>query len=327
MRYFNSNKNFTQYKPTESFFSKLKNSNKKREVKQSADNTAFNNPFLKEEPKSIKPKVTGFIFISIMVTWVYIILDTPYFQIKNIIINGNKITDQTEVKNFILNTDFFSKNEGFGNKNYFLTPVFGISQDVKKAFLYEDVTITKIFPDTINVNVIEKRAVVVYDNGENMKLLNIDGNEVKSIEKRKEPQQIVSLQATSSTELSDTTSISTTSKKISDYYNDQYTEIKNQFGFMPIIIGDIANKPTGKMIKNVLDWQKTLNTQSDLTIKYFITGDNEHNLKIIVNKPWYIIVDQTNDILSQLKNLKVIMANNEPKEYIDLRFKERVYWK
>lgn len=311
MQHFHSNKSFNQYKPHQSFWQKLKAKRQKRVVANIVQESALKNPFKKEiTPSKSKSRLVWGIFIVLIATWIALMLTLPYFRINKINISGNKITKATEVEDYI-------RNFNFKQRNYFLFADKSIALKIKSLFLYENVQITKVFPDTLQVVVEEKPASIIYDNNTNYYLLDADGKSIKTIS------EFINIPDTNIT----------ASSSITNTHLATYQQIKSSYGSFPVISN---NKQTSnddtillspKIIKSAVDWSNNLKNQNLGEVAYFAIGDTDFNLKIFLSQPWYLIVNTDSDLQAQLNNLKIILSNNKPTEYIDLRFGERVYWK
>ncbi len=325
MRYFHSNKNFNQYKPAPSFWDRLKKKRQKRELTAVKTPDILSNPFKKEPPKPKNYKkvlVTAFILL-IFLGWLTLMLTLPYFKINNITITGTKISKPQEVSDYVRYGDYF-KDGLISKKNYFLFPDKTVAQKIQNKFLYESVEIKKIFPNTINVVVSEKPASIIYDNSGVVYLLDKDGKIIKKTELSYNAINTVTV-APSPT---NTPAISLNPAALVAYQQTQA-----EYGNFPVITDHKPISATGdnilsaKLIDAAQVWQKYLKEQGIGEVKFFSTDETDFNLKITLNKPWYILINTQSDINAQMRNLKMILSNNAPTNYIDLRFGDRVYWK
>ena len=314
MQHFHSNKSFNQYKPHQSFWQKMRTKRQKKMIVGDKHESALKNPFKKEFP--VQKNKTGIILtllVLLIFGWIALMLTLPYFKISKITVIGNKITKAAEIENFIRQS-FFAKN------NYFLFSDKSTAEKIKEVFLYENVQIKKIFPDTIQITVNEKPTSVIYDDKTNYYLLDNEGKVIKQLN---EFANIPAVNISTSTN-------STTSPNI---HLDLYRQIQNAYGNFPVIYND---KPTlgikkdlisPKIIKSAIEWEKNIRDQGVGEVQYFKIGETDFNLRIFLKQPWYILINTDLDSQVQMKNLKIIISNNKPTEYIDLRFGERVYWK
>lgn len=315
MQYFHSNKSFNQYKPHQSFWQKIITKRQKKVIaKDIQASSILKNPFKKDPP--VPKNKTGIILallIFLIFGWIALMLTLPYFKISKITITGNKITKAPEVESYVRQS-FFSKN------NYFLFPDKSTAEKIKETFLYENVQIKKVFPDTIAITVNEKPVSVIYDDNTNYYLLDNDGKVIKQLS---EFAYIPTANINTSTN-------STTTPNIRLF---SYQQIKNTYGNLPVIYNDKPMVDTKKVlispkiIESATEWGRIIKDQGIGEIQYFKIGETDFNLKIFLKQSWYILINTDINSQVQLKNLKIIMSNNKPIEYIDLRFGERVYWK
>lgn len=314
MQYFHSNKSFNQYKPHQSFWQKMKAKRQKKVVAGDIHQSTLKNPFKKEmAPSHNKTKLVWIFLLALIIGWVVLILTLPYFKINKVVVVGNKITKTIDVENYV-RSSIFSRN------NYFLFPDKALAQKIKQIFLYENVQIKKVFPDTIQVVINEKPASVIYDDNTNYYLLDADGKTIKQLnEFINNP--IVNTDVTTSSVTPPNAHLST------------YQQIQTTYGNFPVIFNDKAtiknesNLLSSKVIKSAIEWNKFLKEQGVGEVRYFKIGETDFNLKLFTKQPWYILINIDSNSQVQLRNLKIILATNHPIEYIDLRFGERVYWK
>ncbi len=325
MRYFHSNKNFNQYKPSVSFWDRFKKKHPQRGLNTIKTPNVLSNPFKREQPKPKNYKkifVTAFILL-IFLGWITLMLTLPYFKINNIVINGTKISKSAEVNDYVRYGDYF-KDGLVSRRNYFLFQDKTVAQKIQNKFLYEKVEIKKNFPNTVNIIISEKPASIIYDNNGIIYLLDKDG---KIIKKTK-----LSYNNTNPAQpaLSPTT---TPIISLNQAASRAYEETMAEYGNFPVIIDHktISTNDdkllSAKLIETAQLWHKYLKEQAIGEIKFFSTDETDFNLKITLNKPWYILINTQSDTNSQMRNLKMILSSSNPTSYIDLRFGDRVYWK
>ncbi|MBI5221613.1 MAG: hypothetical protein HY979_02310 [Candidatus Magasanikbacteria bacterium] len=324
MRYFHSNKNFNQYKPAPSFWEKFKKKRQKRDVLPTKTPDLLLNPFKREKPTPKNYKkifITAFILL-IFLGWLTLTLTLPYFKINNIVITGTKISKPQEIENYVRYGDYF-KDGLISRKNYFLFQDKAVAQKVQDKFLYEKVEIKKVFPNTINIIISEKPASIIYDNNGKIYLLDKDG---KIIKKTEFGYNLTFLGTATNSTTTSTPTLNTNSLVV-------YQKAQIEYGNFPIINDYRTIELSGekilsaKLIESALIWQKYLKEQAIGEVKFFSTDETDFNLKINLDKPWHILINTQNDSAAEMRNLRMILSNNNPTSYIDLRFGDRVYWK
>ena len=252
-------------------------------------------------------------------------LTLPYFKINNISITGTKISKPQEVEDYVRYGDYF-KDGLLSRKNYFLFPQTTVAKKIQGKFLYQNVEIKKVFPNSIQIIVFEKPASIIYDNNGTVFLLDQDGKIIKKTELSYNHTIPNAPILNSSASGTPTITIDPTSLAI-------YEQTKAEYGDFPIINDSkpINTKDTttlsAKLISTAQMWQKYLKEQGIGEVQFFSTDETDFNLKITTNKPWHILINTESDTDAQMRNLKTILQSNSPTNYVDLRFGERVYWK
>lgn len=324
MRYFHSNKNFNQYKPSPSFWDRFKKKHHKRGITPVKTPNLLSNPFKREQPKPKNYKKilsTSFILL-IFLGWVTLMFTLPYFKINNIIISGTKISKTQEVEDYIRYGDYF-KEGLISRRNYFLFPDETLAQKIQNKFLYEQVEVKKLFPNAINIIVTEKPASIIYDNNGSIYLLDKDGKNIKKTEFSYSTNLVAAIETSSTTPTTNPNSAALSA----------YKETQTAYGEFAVIndykkITDNKDKfLSEKLIDATQTWQKYFKEQGIGHIKFFSTDETDFNLKITLDKPWHVLINTQNDQSAQMRNLKMILSNSNPTSYIDLRFGDRVYWK
>ncbi|NQU83833.1 MAG: FtsQ-type POTRA domain-containing protein [Parcubacteria group bacterium] len=287
----------------------------------------------KEKKTSISLKI---IFLILVVfAWLAILLCLPFFRITQINYTGlqnitkNEIDDYAS-KKILKNKKFIPYN------NFFLIRPKNVTKDIKKDFPVKSVAVKKIFPNKLEIDLVEKISSLVYDNENKYFLMDNTGYLIKYLSDINEDEFILIKTNTSSavsnqnSELLHEINTSTIKKHVPNY-----KKIHEKFGNYPILYDSRKLKaelnqgdfiPTA-YIENIINFYTNLSEQGIADIKYLILENIGSGVKAITNVSWNLYFDPNKEFDSQINNLKIILKNNKPQEYVDVRYGSRVYWK
>lgn len=340
MRYQRSHTNFRQYKPKKGFLNFFKK-NKRRIVTQRAE-PLYHNPFKRTEKKTKKISFKKIILPALLAIWFGIVIYLPYFRITKITYQGLKIIKPGEIEN-IINQQFLQKRKIWPTNNYFLTRESTIAKTLQEAFLLNSVEVKKIFPSTLAVTLQEKISSAIYDDGHRYFLLDQNGTIIKYLESSTSSEFALT-QNQNNTAIQNkpvaisvaTTALSTTTTTTSPAFVHipRYAALEKSYGRYPIIyninnnaVDEKAAVLPGTITRGIIELFNRLERGRLATMHYATINDPAAGVTVITNKPWKLLIQPTNDITAQLENAKIILRDNKPTEYIDLRFGERVFWK
>ena len=348
-RYLQTEKNFTKYRPPKkrrsilSFFKKAKKIpyNKKRAY-------TGKNPF-KKDKKNYRNLFGLFTLGIIFLTWLLILVYLPFFRINNIEYNGLKLIKQSDVQKMVEENVFIKSV--IPKNNYFLIKINKIDKVLNENFNLDNIEIIKKFPDTLIINFKEKICSIIYDNEERYVLLDTNGKVLKDLAMVEPTEFLYKLKLLkeireSSSSIKIVEEIVTTSTKpnLDDLKDGEellkvmhvpnYKKMAMQFeGFpllyderkIPVNISDQILSP--QIVNAVIEWQSMITEEGVGELKYFETENPISGITVINTNAWNIYFNPQNNLEQQFENLKTIVAENSPDEYVDLRFNERVYWK
>ena len=341
MRYVQSEKSFRQYQPVmpkpkkKGLFAFLK-----KEKKVNTTPVAFHtnlkpsprvNPYRREEKvkKGISLRIKLFFLFAILLSWVALAIYLPYFHINKIVYYGLDIIQKEEIENYI-KTNYLESWGVLPHNSYFLASTGKITTLLNQKYSLNRLEVRKKFPDTLEVDLEEKMSSVVYDNGEKYFLLDNEGTVLKILGETGE----VTPTTTFSTSTISASSTLLTALDITSHKPD-YMRIKNSFGNYPVIFDtrylSITEKEKNvllpKIIASTIAWRDLLEKEGIAGVKYFITENPLAGLGAVTNKGLTVYYQPDADLNLQLQNLKTILKSEQPQQYVDLRFGERVYWK
>lgn len=341
---------FQKYKYDEkkhrSFFSFTEKPKKNRplkvfEISTPPDPLGFStgtNPFRKQEKKKINYRrvFSTFFILSFFIAWFWLIFYLPYFDINNITYTGIKTLNEEEIKHFVFE-NYFKSGKYWHKNNYFVTKPEKIISGIKENFELSDVKITKVFPDKLQIEIVEKSQSLVYCTQNGYYLLNHDGGVTKIFwEKEVKEEEFTT---TTSTEESSTSTTLEKTTVVEEIFKPDRKKIESEHGDLPLFCIAKAenlylnqkNILTTSFLDMVISWQEQLKKEGMGSVEYFIGQDNQWSSfeAYFKDKRWHLKISPEN-ISQQIQKIKAVLNDEEsvtPAQYIDVRFGDRVFWK
>lgn len=260
----------------------------------------------------------------------------PFFQIKNVEIQGLQRISEEEFKNAVLGIINYNHLLIFPAKNYFLADLKQMDEILKERFPLAVIITRKVFPDTLNIQVEEKISTVIYDNGKKYHYLDTEGKIVEILRQVGEDEwQEIKKMATST---------DATGKEISEIkvvertHRPPVKKIIEEIGDYPIIydqrgldgeINDIVLSP--EIIHGVISYFNFINKHTNIPFGYVLMDNDLGEGSILTLEGWQLKVSFVRDDLEkQFAELQYLLQskkiNRQTLNYIDLRFPGKVFW-
>ncbi len=247
---------------------------------------------------SWKKRVIFLFFLILIFGLAYFLFFSQVFQIKDIKISGNQVIGNEEIIDS-LNNFIFKKILYFFNKNN----IFLATESKLKSVLIGDfprilsLEIHKnIFKQIISLKIVERKEAGIFCRDE-CYYIDKDG-----VIFEKAPD---------------------TSGTLILVIRDNSSE--------SVKLGDIVIE--SKFMADIVGVRESLLSQFSLKVLDFgIDQLPSRDLKVNTHEGWYILLDYSRDLKSQLDNLKLVLEqkikeNRKNLEYIDLRIENRIYYK
>lgn len=326
MRYYQSEKVYVKYKTQlnrQSFFAWLKHKKRGASLRSAQTNVNFyQNKTAGNAHKKLY--IISSSLVIFLLIWGGLLIYLPYFKIDDVQINGLGLITRNEAEEILNN--YWSKLKKIApSNNYFLTNTQTIADNFKTKFSLKDIIIRKIFPNKLQITIYEKLSSVIYYDRLNYYLLDVSGTPLKQL-------SVPTLYISSTSDF-----LNATGTPLVKTPNINY--IKNTYGKnYPIIyfsststIDNIFTTSTflnKNIISGIINFVNTLAKEgSGIKVNYFEIKNLNTGAKVYSNKPYTIYFEPLNDITEQISKLTLITANNQPKEYINLRYNDRIFWK
>lgn len=341
MRFAQSAYSFRQHQPKKGSLSFFKKNKRRRLViaREEAPGR-FANPF-KPKKRIHLTHLAPVAFFTIVLIWLGLMLYLPYFHVTEVTVNGLKIVKPEEIIALVKN-DFLSSGRLWPKNNYFLIREAVVAEALQKKFALNNITVTKVFPHAITLKLEEKVSSSIYDNGSQYWLLDQGGTAIQYLRDVSSTEFELTKTTTSSQPAilgakiiaSSTPSAASSTINVSVHIPN-FKKIQQEYGKLPLIYdtrnititarqGNILN-PT--VIQGIIDFFNGLQQGRIASVKYMVISDPAAGVTIVTDQPWKIMFQPTSLIKPQLENLKIVLRDNRPSQYVDVRFGERIYWK
>ncbi len=338
MKHFRSEHAFEKYRPHLSWRQKVARFFRKKQYNAApmAPPTHYKtNPF--KQRKDVRTSKFKLILLIIVLSfWVACLAYTPYFRINKVTYSGLENNTEAELSNIIY-PNHLNKKSWLPLNNYFFINANKVSADLYESFSFETVQVTKVFPNQLNIIIKEKISSVIYDNGKKYFLLDDRGVAIKYLADVDAGEVVIKVATSTSFSLLSTTSTTSTPIFATTTFEHvpNYEKIKKQFGSYPIVYDkrelEINLKQTDVLpaehIAAVISWHRYLAQEGVERLKFFVLEDLNAGMEINTTDHWNIVFQPKSSTESQIITLKETLTQIKPKEYVDLRFGEKVYWK
>lgn len=259
-------------------------------------NSLFNKKrtLLNKKKRKQKIKIISFLlfFLIITITIIYILFSN-YFTIKNIEIKGNKEIETSQIFSHI-NDQLDKKRFFLFPNNYWFINTKKLNNNIKNNFNFKKAVIEKKFPDKLLVNIIENepKFIVLNKNQEKYYLIDEQGLIVQETNKEK------------------VDSLGNLLKIIDN-------GLEMDFDDHQVITLD-----------EILFFYKISNYFDKKDQKLDFLEKNEFNkITAVLNNNIKIYFNIDENIKKQIDKLDEVIDNKDIKEYIDLMYNKKIYYK
>lgn len=253
---------------------------------------------IEKEKKSFKSRVLGISFLIFIILIIYFLFFSSFFQIKKIIIAGtDKAGEITSIEKIV--QEFISHKRFYilSQKNIFILSQSGLKNIINNNFDLVRITLTTNLPHTLKIEIKHKVPALIWQKDNSYFTIYSDGVIKNKIDKIQEFELPIVNQGTS-------TEVVIGQKVVSEEQIDYIQKLFSLFNF----------------------YFKELNIK-----QFVVTGLESREVKLITNEGWYILLSlglEPEDSLITAKSvLEQKILDRANLQYIDVRIKDRIYYK
>ncbi len=341
MRYVQSSYSFRQHQPKKSRLSFFKKNKRRRlSIEREETRDRYANPFKLKKKKRLTHLAPAAL-LSLIFVWLALMLYSPYFRVTELAVSGLKIIKPEEI-NFFIKNQFLPAGRFWPKNNYFLIRETAVAEVLQNKFALNTIRVAKVFPHILTINLEERVSSAIYDNGSGYWLIDQNGTVIQYLRAVTSTEfELVGTMSSSSqsailgTKITASSTLFASSTAKTSIHIPDFKKIQQEYGKLPLIYDTrnitVTERPGGLLdpavIQGILDFFNNLEQVKIAAIKYMVIGDPAAGATAVTDQPWKIMFQPTDLIQTQLKNLKIVLRDNQPLQYVDVRFGERIYWK
>ncbi|MDP2685477.1 MAG: hypothetical protein Q8P20_10705 [bacterium] len=290
-----------------------------------AQKREYLSPRLRNKRMPTKIKIEIFLLVIFTFTFFVTVAFHPFFLIKELKTSGLNRIDKTEFTESVFDILDCKKLYMFSCKEYIFTNVNEIRDVLFDKYSLNSISIKKIFPNLLEIDLEEKISTIIYDDSATYSFVDLSGQYVEVIANVSEDEWYAGDQVVSSTDI-----IGVTRK-----HKPNAKRIYNEVGNYPLLYDsrdDKSESPVAlksEYINSIIDWYNYFNKNLFEEVNYIELLNTIGDASIYTYSGWHVIVRLGERFESQKEQLKYILdneINNQPFTYIELRYPDRVYW-
>ncbi len=292
----------------------------------------------------------GVLFLILIIALGAVLLNHSFFSIKTVTVDGGVRHSSQEIEQFIKGAMNSRKFFILPENNYFLVNTQELGTLVQSRYPIAHVAFSKEFPNTLRVRIEETPTAIIYDNTAQYASVGPNGTIVELLRHVADDEWTIKRETVTSTVMVTSTNefgeqILVAQEKVEEKEISRTHvppgKLTNEFGAFPVLLdtrGQITLSGDSSftdqivlpaVIAAVREWQRLLEQYVSVRVRYTEIRDNSGDVFIKTNET-YEIRARVDDIPNQFTALKHLLENEIPKNafinYIDLRYKEKLYW-
>lgn len=281
------------------------------------------NPLFRKDkglPRSLKTRLA--VAFGTVAASASILLFHPFFSIEReeIAVDGLHRISRDEITDAVMGILDTRHALVFPGTAYVLLQEEEIADILIERYPLASVSVKKLFPNRLRIVAEETRSTILYDTGERLALVGPDGRVIELLRPI----------------IEDTWTVAASSSARSTYAPPT-EKLRSAFGDYPIVY-DARDKEIAvngaalhaEIAQGMLEWFAGAKKQ-DLALAYAKIADDLGEATLKTEEGWEIRVNVREGIPDQMEKLRLLLLKMSAAEraalvYIDLRFRDRIFW-
>jgi len=262
-----------------------------------------------------------------------LLLYHPFFRISVIDVSGLVRLDRTEFHSTANAAIEYNRLLILPERNFFLVSEDTIYEALNSKYPLDELSVTKLFPNKIQIDIAEKISTVIFDTGEEYVTVDLDGVVIEQLGKVGEHEWFEESEITTTT-LADGT-VRTTVDVLNRWHTPDTAYIAANYGQFPVVhdssVPEVIHNEQiidGRVIVHAVEWYKHLQGQHQSPVAYMIFENNGRDLTVHLTSGQQVLTRVLPVDDQQMMRFDEALKQSislEDARYIDVRFVERVY--
>jgi len=289
--------------------------------------------FRKSQRKKIstKKKLEMLALSLFLVSFFGVVAWHPFFSIKQVDVSGLNRIDREEFTNAVFNILNCKKIFVFSGQSYIFVDVDEVRDVLFEKYSLNSISIKKVFPGTIEINLEEKISTVIYDDGQTYSFVDLAGNFVETIANVSEDEWYKENSAPIATSTEEMPAV-----EADKVHKPNSKRLFDETGNYPLVYDLREGKPAEgailkpEHVKSLIEWYNIFNNELKESVSYFTLINSIGDAEIWTYDSWHANVRLGERFESQSKELKYILGeeiDGQYFDYIELRYPDRAYWR
>jgi hypothetical protein len=285
------------------------------------------NPYRQKQSNlSYKKKIYLSIIVLSFLSMMYIIVFNTFFHVTKIKITGNERIKSEECEQTVLGIINYDKFFFLPGQSYVLIDTDEIRDILMEKYILDAISVRKEFPNELIIEMQEKISTVIFDDGKKYAYVDINGYFIEELETISDDEWNIEYSIVTSTD--EHGNIIEKKEEIARKHIPRTSSLTKKYGNHPIVyyFGNIEDLKDG-IVKDAIKIFHGIEQHSSYSFGYLEILADEPSMYVHTLDGPILKFSQKEYIEKQIVNFKLFLEKGSiAYKYIDLRFKNTVYW-